>query len=127
MRREPRDPKGSEPTAFSLFTPSHALRHKAAHHVRCLLLLVRCGVGVGPQGEARVVVAQHLAPRLDVHIVLERFITLLRFVKQKNGFLFSDLLSFWDILSLWNHSTLQHRELDRQVVTQNRIRRIGSA
>ena len=115
------------PIFFSLFTASQALCHQAAHHICRLSLLAVRGVGVGAQGEARVVVAQHLAPRLDVHTVLERFITLLRFVKQKNGFLFSDLLSFWDILSLWNHSTLQHRELDRQVVTQNRIRRIGSA
>ena len=29
-------------------------------------------MGVGPQGEARVAVAQHSADRLDVHAVLQR-------------------------------------------------------
>lgn len=57
--------------SFSLSAPSHTLRHKAPHHVRRLLLLVGGGVGVGPQGEARVEVAQHLAHCLDVYAVLE--------------------------------------------------------
>ena len=58
-----------EPPAVS--ASLQALRHKTPHHVRRLLLLVGGGVGVGPQGEARVVVAQHLAHRFDVYAVLE--------------------------------------------------------
>ena len=34
------------------------LRHEAAHGLRCLILLLAGGVGVGPQGESRIVVAQ---------------------------------------------------------------------
>ena len=35
------------------------LRHEAAHFLRGLLLHLPCGVGVGAEGEARVVVTQH--------------------------------------------------------------------
>ena len=37
------------------------LRHEAAHFLRGLLLHLSCGVGVGSQGEARVVVPEHTA------------------------------------------------------------------
>ena len=51
--------------------PSHDLRHEAAHGFRCLILHLPGGVGVGAQGEARIVVAQHTGDGLDVHTVLE--------------------------------------------------------
>ena len=35
------------------------LRHEAAHFLRGLLLHLSCGVGVGSQGESRVVVTEH--------------------------------------------------------------------
>lgn len=47
------------------------LRHETAHGLRCLVLLLPRGVGVCPQGESSVVVAQHGGHRLDVHAVLE--------------------------------------------------------
>ena len=39
--------------------------------MRCLILLLAGGVGIGAQGEPCVVVAQHGGHRLDVHAVLE--------------------------------------------------------
>ena len=47
------------------------LRHEVAHGLGCLVLLLPRGVGVGPQGESGVVVAQHGGHRLDVHAILE--------------------------------------------------------
>ena len=51
--------------------PLHDLGHEAAHGFRCLILHLPGGMGVGAQGEARVVVAQHTGDRLDIHPVLE--------------------------------------------------------
>ena len=39
--------------------------------MRCLVLLLPRGVGVGPQGEACVVVPQRGIDRLDVQVILE--------------------------------------------------------
>ena len=47
------------------------LRHEAAHGFRRLVLHLAGGVGVGAEGEARVVVSQHTGDRLDVHPVLQ--------------------------------------------------------
>ena len=47
------------------------LCHEVAHGLRCLVLLLAGGVGVGPQGEACVVMPQHGRDRLNVHAVLE--------------------------------------------------------
>ena len=47
------------------------LCHEAAHFLRGLLLHLSCGVGVGAEGEARVVVPEHTADGFDVHPVLE--------------------------------------------------------
>ena len=49
----------------------HRLCNKAAHLVRCGFLHGGGGVGVGAQGEAGVVVAQHGGDGLDVYAVLE--------------------------------------------------------
>ena len=49
----------------------HDLRHKATHGFRRLILHLPGGVGVGAEGEACVVVAQHTGDRLDVHPVLQ--------------------------------------------------------
>ena len=50
---------------------SHHLSHEAAHGFRRLILHLTGGVGVGAEGEACVVVAQHTGHRLDVHTVLK--------------------------------------------------------
>ena len=47
------------------------LCHEAAHFLRSLLLHLPCDVGVGSQGESRVVVPEHTADGFDVHPVLE--------------------------------------------------------
>ena len=44
---------------FASFFCLHDLRHEAAHFLRGLLLHLSCGVGVGSQGESRVVVTEH--------------------------------------------------------------------
>ena len=49
----------------------HDLRHEATHGLCCLVLLLPCGVGVGAEGEARVVVTQHRGYCFDIHAVLE--------------------------------------------------------
>ena len=46
---------------FASFFCSHHLRHEAAHFLRGLLLHLPCDVGVGAEGEARVVVPEHTA------------------------------------------------------------------
>ncbi len=46
---------------FASFFCSHHLRHEAAHFLRGLLLHLPCGVGVGAEREARVVVPEHTA------------------------------------------------------------------
>ena len=57
---------------FVAFSALHDLRHKIPHRLRRPVLLLSGGVGVGAEGEACVVVAQHTGNRLDVHAVLER-------------------------------------------------------
>ena len=47
------------------------LCHEAAHFLCGLLLHLPCDVGVGAEGEARVVVPEHTADGFDVHPVLE--------------------------------------------------------
>lgn len=51
---------------------SYHLAHEITHGLRRLVLHLACGVGVGAQGEARVIVAQHTGDGLDVHAVLQR-------------------------------------------------------
>ncbi len=46
---------------FAPFFCLHDLRHEAAHFLRSLLLHLPCDVGVGAEGEARVVVPEHTA------------------------------------------------------------------
>jgi hypothetical protein len=47
------------------------LCHEAAHFLCGLLLHLPCSVGVGAEGEARVVVPEHTADSFDVHSVLQ--------------------------------------------------------
>ena len=49
------------PIFLMFFFCSHHLRHEAAHFLRSLLLHLPCGVGVGAEREARVVVPEHTA------------------------------------------------------------------
>lgn len=49
----------------------HHLCHEAAHGLGGFILLLAGGVGVGAQGEARVVMAQHTADGFHVHAVLQ--------------------------------------------------------
>ena len=49
----------------------HHLGHEAAHGFRRLVLHLPGGVGIGAQGETRVIVPQHTGDRLDVHTVLQ--------------------------------------------------------
>ena len=56
---------------FCAFFCSHHLRHETAHFLRGLLLHLPCSVGVGAEGEARVVVTQHAADGFHIHTVLE--------------------------------------------------------
>ena len=51
----------------------HHLRHEAVHGLCGFTLLLPGGVGVGSQGEARVVVAQHTADDFHVHAVLQAY------------------------------------------------------
>ena len=60
------------PSAFDAAgVPLHDLRHEAAHGFRRLILHLPGGVGIGAEGEARVVVAKHTGDGLDVHAVLQ--------------------------------------------------------
>ena len=60
------------PPGFLLpFTLLYDLTQDAAHGLGGLVLLLPCGVGVGAQGKASVVVPQHGGHRFDVHTVLE--------------------------------------------------------
>ena len=52
--------------------PLYYLAHEISHGFRRLVLHLSGGVGVGAQGEARVVVSQHTGHRLDVYAVLQR-------------------------------------------------------
>ena len=56
---------------FCAFFCSHHLRHETAHFLRGLLLHLPCSVGVGAEGESRVVVTQHTADGFDVPPVLQ--------------------------------------------------------
>ena len=60
----------SSPVFLSSFC-SHDLRHKAAHCLCGLVLLLPCCVGVGAESEARIVVAQHTADSFYVYAVLQ--------------------------------------------------------
>ena len=55
----------------SVGLPLLYLGHEVAHGFRRLILHLPGGVGVGTEGEACVVVAQHTGDRLDVHPVLQ--------------------------------------------------------
>ena len=56
---------------FASFFCLHDLCHETAHRLCGLVLLLPCSVGVGAEGEARVVVPEHTADGFDVHPVLE--------------------------------------------------------
>ena len=61
------------PGALTAFRSGlHHLGHEVSHGFCCLILHLAGGVGVGAQGEARVVVPQHTGNRLDIHAVLQR-------------------------------------------------------
>ena len=55
----------------SVGMPLLYLGHEVAHGFRRLILHLPGGVGVGAEGEACVIVAQHTGDRLDVHPVLQ--------------------------------------------------------
>ena len=55
--------------AFFLFLSN--LFHKTAHSGGCLVLFLPGGVGVGPQGEPGVEVAQHGGYCFHIHTVLQ--------------------------------------------------------
>ena len=59
------------PGFFITFSVLHDLCHKISHGLRCPILLLPGGVGVGTQGEACVVVPQHAADRFHVYTILE--------------------------------------------------------
>ena len=65
------DRKFALPSGVFFFLLLANLFHKAAHGGSCLVLLLACGVGVGPQGEAGVEVAQHRGDSLYIHAVLQ--------------------------------------------------------
>ena len=50
---------------------SHHLAHEIPHGFRRLILHLPGGVGVGTQGEARIVVPQHTGDRFNIHSVLQ--------------------------------------------------------
>ena len=49
---------------------SHDLCHEAAHRLCGFVLLLPCCVGVGSQGESRVVVTQHTADGFHIYAIL---------------------------------------------------------
>ena len=51
----------------------HDLSHEIPHGFRSLILNLPGGVGVGAEGEAGIVVAQHTADGFDVYTVLEGY------------------------------------------------------
>ncbi len=59
------------PVLFRVLFCLHHLRHEAAHGLCGFFLLLAGGVGIGSQGEARVIVFQHTADGFDVHAVLQ--------------------------------------------------------
>ena len=58
------------PIFLMFFFCSHHLCHETAHRLCGFVLLLPCGVGVGTQREARIIVTQHTADRFRVHTVL---------------------------------------------------------
>jgi hypothetical protein len=56
---------------FGFFFCLHDLRHETAHCLCCLVLLPPCNVGVGAEGESRVVVTQHTVDGFHIHAVLQ--------------------------------------------------------
>ena len=58
--------------AFQMVIPLYHPGHETAHSFRRLILHLASGVGIGAQGEACVIVAQHTGYRFDVHAVLQR-------------------------------------------------------
>ena len=56
---------------FSAFSALHDLRHKIPHRLRCPILLLSGGVGVGTEGKSCVVVSKHTADRFHIYTVLE--------------------------------------------------------
>ena len=56
---------------FWFFFCLHDLRHETANCLCCLVLLPPCSVGVGAEGESRVVVTQHTADGFHIHAVLQ--------------------------------------------------------
>ena len=58
------------PIFLMFFFCSHHLCHEAAHRLCSFILLLSCGVGVGAEGEARVVVTEHTADGFHIHTVL---------------------------------------------------------
>ena len=56
--------------AFSVLHNLHDLRHEISYCLCRSILLLPGGVGVGAEGEARVVVPQHTADRFHIYAVL---------------------------------------------------------
>ena len=59
------------PGFFVAFYVLHDLRHEISHRLCRSILLLPGGVGVGAEGEARVVVPQHTGDRFYIHTILE--------------------------------------------------------
>ena len=58
------------PVFLMFFFCLHYLRHEAAHGLCGFILLLPCGVGVGSQGESRIVVAEHRGHRFYIYAIL---------------------------------------------------------
>ena len=56
---------------FASFFCLHDPRHKTAHRLCGLVLLLPCSVGVGAECESGVIVAEHTADGFDVHAILQ--------------------------------------------------------
>ena len=56
---------------FVAFSALHDLRHKIPHRLRRPILLLPGGVGIGAEGKACVIVAQHTGDCFHIHAVLE--------------------------------------------------------
>ena len=65
------DRKFALPSGVFFFLLLANLFHKAAHGGGCLVLFLPGGVGVGPQGEPGVEVAQHGGYCFHIHTVLQ--------------------------------------------------------
>ena len=59
------------PGFFAAFSSLHDPRHEVSHRLRRPILLLPGGVGVGAEGEARIVVSQHTGDRFHIYTVLE--------------------------------------------------------